>query len=184
MPIPREERGDEKPKTLVIGLSRGGMIDSSTPVQHAIKKKAGKYGSLDAPLVVAVNVTDEFFDKGDEMSVLFGPQQVTFTPDRPDLPGRLTRKADGVWIKGGYKPRYTRLAAVLIFRDIAPWNLHGAPNCLYVNPHAEYTRLPDVLYRLPHARGVETQVPEAYEIQWSEDGENIGRLFGVDESDR
>ena len=182
-PIRRERRGDDRPKTLVIGPARSGMIDSSTPVQHAIQKKAGKYGRLDAPLVVAVNARDGFLDEDDEMSALFGKEQVTFTPDRPDLPVRLTRKGDGVWIKGDYEPRYTRLAAVLIFRDIAPWNLRGAPNCLYVSPHAEYTRLPDVLYRLPHAKAVETQVPEAYEIQRSE-GENIGRLFGVCESDR
>ena len=183
VPLRLEKRGDGRPKTLVIGPARSGMVDSSTPVQHAIQKKAGKYGHLDAPLVVAVNVRDSFFDEDDEMQALFGKEQVTFTRDRPDLPVRLTRKADGVWIKGGYKPRYTRLAAVLTFRDTAPWNLCDAPNCLYVNPQIDYTRLPDVLYRLPHARAVETQVSNEYEIQRFE-GENIGRLFGVCSADR
>ena len=154
------------------------MIDSSTPVQHAIQKKAGKYGHLDAPLVVAVNVRDSIFDEDDEMQALFGKEQVTFTRDRPDLPVRLTRKADGVWIKGGYRPRYTRLAAVLIFRNIAPWNLCDAPNCLYVNPQIDYTTLPDVLYRLRHARAVETQLSNEYKIQRFK-GEDIGRLFGA-----
>ena len=117
------------------------------------------------------------------MGALFGKEQVTFTKDRPDLPVKLTRRADGVWIKGGYKPRYTRLAAVLIFRDIAPWNLCDAPNCLYVNPYVDYTKLPDVLYRLPHARARETKISHEYEIQWFE-GENIGRLLGICETDR
>ena len=179
-PLPPEKRGDGRPRTLVIGPARSGMIDSSTPVQRAVQKKAGKYGRLDAPLVVAVNARGPFFDKDGEMEALFGKEQVTFFKDRPDLPVKLTRKADGVWIQGGYKPRYTRLAAVLIFRDIAPWNLCDAPNCLYVNPFVDYTKLPDVLYRLPHARARETKIPHEYEIQWF-DGENIGQLLGVGE---
>ena len=182
-PLPPERRGDGRRGTLVIGPARSGMIDSSTPVQRAIQKKAGKYGHLDAPLVVALNARDSFFDKDDEMQALFGKEQVTFTKDYPDLPVKLTRKADGVWIQGGYKPRYTRLAAVLIFRDIAPWNLCDAPNCLYVNPYIDYTTLPEVLYRLPHARARETQIPHEYEIQWFE-GEHISRLFSIWETDR
>ena len=179
-PLPPEKRGYSRPRTLVIGPARSGMIDSSTPVQSAIQKKAKKYGRLDAPLVVAANVIAPFFDQDDEIAVLFGKEQITFFKNRPDLPVKLTRKADGVWIQGGYKPRYTRLAAVLIFRDIAPWNLCDARSCLYVNPDVDYTKLPDVLYRLPHARALETKIPHQYEIQWFE-GENIGQLLGVGE---
>lgn len=177
-PLPPERRGDARPKSLVSGPARSGMIDISTPIQRAIQKKARKYGHLDAPLVVAVNARDAFLDEDDEIQALFGKEQVTFTRDRPDLPVKLTRKADGVWIKGGYKPRYTRLDGVLIFRNISPWNLCDSSNCLYVIPHLEYTGIPDVLYRLSHARLVETQVPHQYEIKRFK-GENIGRLFGV-----
>ena len=178
LPLPPDKRGDGTLRTLVMGPSRSGVIDSSTPVQHAIQKKAGKYGHLDAPFVVAINARDFFFDKDNEMGALFGKEQVTFIKNRPDLPVKLTRKADGVWIQGGYKPRYTRLAAVLIFHDIAPWNLSDARNCLYVNPYLDYTKLPPVLYRLPHARACETKILHEQKIQWFE-GENIGRLLGV-----
>ena len=183
VPLPPEKRGDGRLRTLVIGPARSGMIDSSTPVQDAVRKKAKKYRHLNAPLVVAVNARDFFFDKDDEMGALFGKEQVTFIKDRPDLPVKLTRKDDGVWIQGGYKPRYTRLSAVLIFHDITPWNLCDAPNCLYVNPYLDYTKLPDVLYRLPHARALETNIPHKYEIRWFE-GENIGRQFGICETER
>ena len=63
---------------------------------------------------------------------------------------------------------------LLMFRDLAPWNLCVVPNCLYVNPFADDMKLPNVLYQLPHAVGHEG------EIQWVE-GENIGRLLGVGE---
>ncbi len=171
-PIPPEKRGDGKSRTLVIGPARCEGVDSSTPVRRAAKKKARKYGCLDAPLVVAANVRDFSFDKDDEMEALFGKERISYVEERPDRPLKISRKPDGVWIQGGYQPRYTRLAAVLIFRDIAPWNLCDAPTCLYVNPFTGDKRLPDVLYRLPHARAHED------EIQWF-DGENVGQLLGV-----
>ena len=182
-PLPLEQRGDGRPRTLVLGPARSGMVDSSTPVQRALQKKAGKYGHLDGPLVVAVNVRDPFFDEDDELQALFGKEQVTFTRDRPDLPVKLTRKADGVWIKGGYKPRYTRLAAVLILRDIAPWNLCDAPNCLYVNPFIDYRSLPNVLYRIRHAIACETQTSNEYKIQRFE-GDNFGHILGAFKAER
>ena len=183
VPLGLKHRGDGRPKTIVIGPARGGTIDSSTPVQRAIQKKAKKYGHLDAPLVVAVNAKDAFFDEDDETQALFGKEQVIFTRDRPDLPVKLTHKADGVWIKGGYKPRYTRLAAVLMFRNISPFNLCKAPSCLYVNPNLEHTRLPDVLYRISHAILAETEVSNEYEVRRFR-RENIGRLFGLGEAEK
>ncbi|MCY4614723.1 MAG: hypothetical protein OXB94_14030, partial [Nitrospira sp.] len=72
------------------------------------------------------------------------------------------------------QPRYTRLDAVWMFSNVVPWNLCSMSNCLYVNPFARDMKLPDVLYRLPHARAHE------YEIRWSE-GENIGQMFGIGE---
>ena len=60
-PLPPEKRGYGRPRTLVKGPARSGMIDRSTPVQSAIQKKAKKYGRLDAPLVVAANVIAPFF---------------------------------------------------------------------------------------------------------------------------
>ena len=174
-PIAPEKRGDGRLRTLVIGPARSGEVDSSTPIQRAVQKKAQKYGHLDGPFVVAANVRrDIFLDKDAEMEALFGKEQITFFKDRPDLSPKLGRKPDGVWIQGGPQPRYTRLTAVWIFRDITPWNLCNAPNCLYINPFEDDMKLPDVLYRLSYARAHED------EMQWFEGG-NIGRLIGVGE---
>lgn len=176
LPIAPEKRGYNKSRRLVIGPARTEMVDSSTPVHRAVRKKARKYGRLDAPLVVATNVCDPFFDKTDEVEVLFGKEQITYFEERPDLPTKLVRKPDGVWIQGGSKPRYTRLAAVWMFRDIAPWNL-GARNCLYANPFIGDMELPEILYRFPHARAHEERIGD---LQYFE-GENIGQLLSVGE---
>ena len=85
-PIAPEKRGDDRTRTLVIGPARTEGCDSSTPIQRAVQKKASKYGRLDAPLVVAVNVSDPFLDKNAEMEALFGKEQVTYFEERPGLP--------------------------------------------------------------------------------------------------
>ncbi len=145
----------ERP-TVVLGPGRSGML-SPTPVQDAIQKKAKKY-DLDAPLLVAVNVCILGFSEHEELEVLFGKEQYTIVMDCPDIPGKFTREPDGVWVRRGPPhTRYTRLKGVIMFRNISPWNLR-APCCLYVNPFTGDMKLPDVLYRLPHARAHEGKI--------------------------
>ena len=109
----------ERP-TVVFGPGRTGML-SSTPVQDAIKKKANKYKSLDAPLLVAVNVCIPGFSEDEELEVLFGKEQYTIDAGRLDIPGRYTREPDGVWVRRGPPhTRYTRLKGVIMFRNISP----------------------------------------------------------------
>ena len=171
IPIAPERRGGGRSQPLVIGPARTETIDCSTSVQHAILKKANKYGQLDSPLVVAVNVRNPFFDKVDEIEALFGKEQVVYYEDRPDRSSKLSRKPDGVWIQGGHQPRYKRLSAVLVFRDLVPWNLRDVPTCFYVNPFTGGDmKLPEVLYRLPYARAHKD------EIHWF-GGENIGQIL-------
>jgi len=172
LPIPSGKRGIRS-RTLVMGPARGGLVDSSTPIQRSVIKKAKKYGPLNAPLVVAANVKrDIFLDRDSEMEALFGKLRVTFFKNRPNSTPELDREPDGVWIQGGYKPRYKKLSAVWIFNDITPWNLCDAANCLYINPYDEVTKLPAVVYRLSYASA------RGDRMQWFE-GENIGQLLGV-----
>ena len=126
--------------------------DASPEVQTAVSRKAGKYGHLPAPLIVAANVLDVRFDREAEVAALFGQEQIRYFPDRPDIPDQLIRKPDGVWVKGGYKARYTRLAGVIMFNGFLPWSPRGSV-CLYINPFIDNRDLPKPLYKLPHAIG-------------------------------
>ena len=105
------------------------------------------------------------------MEALFGKEQIVYYEDRPDLSAKLSREPDGVWIQGGYQPRYTRLSAVWLFRDLVPWKLREVATCFYVNPFAGEMKPPAVLYRLPHARA------HGDKIHWF-GGENVGQILG------
>ncbi len=118
------------------------------PIQEALKEKVRKYRKLDAPLVVAVNARDMFYNgRENDMEVLFG---------RDCKPG--------VW------PRDSQVGAVLRFQRIDLWNLwHNPSACLYINPYNINAVLPDALFRLPHAKGCDG------EMKWFE-GEDIAQL--------
>ena len=145
--------------------------DASPQVQKRVSNKARKYGDLDAPLIVAANVLDARFDREAEVAVLFGQEQFRYTPDRPEIPDQLIRKPDGVWIKGGYKPRYTRLAGVILFNGLHPRDPRGSV-CLYINPFRSSINLPEPLYKLPHAIG------EDGRLNWVE-GIDIETLLAI-----
>ena len=119
LPKSPAKRGAGSTRTIGIGPTKSGFEDCSTPVKNALVKKARKYGEPDAPYVVAINAHD-INDRIDEMDALFGKEQFIFRTDKPGDTPEASREPDGVWITGGPAPRYTRLAAVLLFRGIAP----------------------------------------------------------------
>ena len=166
-PLSVEMRGDNDSRIQLFGPIRSAMVDPVTPVKRAVLEKARRYGELDAPLVVAVNVLVPSFDSREtEFAALFGREQVTYVQNRPDIPVELTREPDGVWVQHGPQPRYTRLYGVMMFNAIRPWNL-SASVCLYLNPFVDDTGLPEALYRLSYAMGCDG------EMKWFE-GEDVG----------
>ena len=50
VPMSPGKRRDHRSRTLIIGPARSEMVDCSTSVQRAVRKKAGKYGPLNARL--------------------------------------------------------------------------------------------------------------------------------------
>jgi hypothetical protein len=124
------------------------VVDNHTPLKRAIVQKAGKYGQLTAPYIVAVNAP-ELDDREDEMQALFGAGRYSIDLADIDSETKFSREPDGVWIGPGHRPRYRRLDGVLIFRGVSPWSL-DRPTCLYLNPYVS-ARLPSALLQLPYA---------------------------------
>lgn len=153
VPISSGQLEGKESRDLIIGPLMGTyMGDASFEVQKRVSKKAGRYRLLDAPLIVAANVVDIRFDREAERAALFGPEQIRYFPNNPEIPDQLIRKPAGVWVEGGHKPRYTRLAGVIMFDGFYPRDPRGSV-CLYVNPFIDEPELPKPLYRLPHAKG-------------------------------
>jgi hypothetical protein len=107
-------------------------INPHLAIKTAIEGKAGRYGELDLPYVVAVNAFDQFARPESVVDALFGTEGVAATED-----GRLRqfRNPDGVW-RGAGGPVYRRVSAVLSTERLGLWDLGQRSMRLIANPWA------------------------------------------------
>jgi hypothetical protein len=156
------------------GLSyMDGFVDSSTPIRKAITAKAGRYGDLELPYVIAVNALDEAsVDVIDIMNALFGEEKciVSSGEDGGISGAGITRVPNGAWTSES-GPRNTRVSAVLLAVLLYPWTVGSAVVRLIHNPWA---RRPysSPLTCLPQG------IPEDSAIKWLE-GKSLHELLGL-----
>ncbi len=174
-PIPKRPEARGRPGVRPIGMRSSGAqsVDHRTPIRDAIVEKAGRYGEIDLPYIVAVNALEPV-DETDIMEALFGKEQYTisFSDEEPAEPtaSRMSRVLDGAWTSS-QGPRNTRVSAVLLATRLSPWNVPRAHLRLYHNPWAQ--RLYDsVLTRLPQA------VPQGGHLR-PLDGESVSEIFSL-----
>lgn len=142
---------------LILGQNIGARwVDHRTPIREAIIKKSRKYGELEFPLIVALNVIGLMIDEIDIGEALFGKEGfiISLNPDTRNFSGetKLIRKPDGAWTSPR-GPRYKRVSAVLFANNISYTNISKAEILLVHNPWAKrplrsvLTRLPQVIAR-------------------------------------
>lgn len=146
-PIPKNEaRG--KPDVRSIGGKMDDALRLVAPhirIKKSIQDKATKYGNLDLPYIVAINVTDEFMvDDIDIANALFGEEQLTTILSRNKVIGhKFSRKPNGVWYSlNGAQNR--RVSAALFVVNLTPGNITKITPVLWHNPWANYPLSPDI----------------------------------------
>jgi hypothetical protein len=171
IPLKLEKRG-KSANLIGVGNMAVGWVDSWSPIRDAVKFKGSKYGPLEKPLLIAVNLNSSALDKIDEMQALYGQEQFVFEVENPDKEPRMERAPNGVWYnKKG--PQYTRVSGVWIFNDLHPSSISVRKQTIYFNPWATHP-LPDSLKYFPHA------VPENNKMSWLE-GVSFSELYGLSE---
>lgn len=147
IPLSAAKRGRSR---RLIGMydAGGGVVDHWNPLRKAIRKKGERYGELDKPLLIAVNLDSGFLDRIDERQALFGQEEFVFRVGDPNAELRFRRKQNGAWI-GQNGPEYTRVSGAWIFNDIQASAIVGKRNTIYFNPWASHA-LTDSLKIFPH----------------------------------
>lgn len=110
----------------------GGIIHPEVAIKSAVEGKAGRYGDIDLPLVIAVNALEEFAKIDDAIDALFGTTSVVVREGQEPQP---IRNADGAW-RGPAGPVYTRSSAVLFVERLSAWSVGQRSLHLIVNPWA------------------------------------------------
>lgn len=172
IPIKPDRRGGNQ---RVIGVLSGGVrwINGWEPIRDALRSKGNRYGELDKPLVVAVNVDAFNLDKIDEMQALFGQEEYVFIQGEADGQPEMRRQLNGLWY-GRQGPVYTRISGAWLFGALTPWNIVSRKNTLYFNPWTAI-ELPEILKSLNHAFENEGK------MNWVETM-SLGKLLGLSDS--
>jgi len=172
-PIPKSTALRGKPGVRPIGMQFYGFhfVESVSAIRGALIKKAKRYGDLDLPYVIAVNILDYDADRIDFVDALFGNEQFIMgvNPNGIVMEPKMIRKPNGLWYSTN-GPRYTRVSAVIFAEHIMPWSLPRAFLCLYHNPWAK-KKYSSILTRLPQA------IPKG-EMEWRQ-GETVGSILGL-----
>jgi hypothetical protein len=148
IPMKPEARG--RPRRLIGMRNFGaGWIDGWTPIRNAILNKGRRYGELDLPLVVAVNVDTFNLNPIDEAQALFGHEQFIFTAGEHQNEPRFERAPNGAW-HGPKGPRGRRCSGAWLFSNLSPYTLARRRQTLYLNPWAHLS-VPVNFLKMPHA---------------------------------
>lgn len=127
----------EHTRAIVDNSMEGGMVAPEGILREAIARKAGHYGDMNRPYMLAINSLDWTADEIAFEEALFGKEYVTFSHPESEGGPALGRMPNGVWIERT-GPINTRLSAVLTFHELAPSNVPRVPAVLYHNPWARH----------------------------------------------
>lgn len=134
-PVKREARGKPR-RALGIGPIQAGYADDIGQLASTLKKKAGKYGHPQIPMVMAVQCLSAFMEQIDIEQALFGHEVVQVSAEDTQE-ARLFRKRDGFWAGAG-GPRNQRVSGVLISVGLHSANIGRVAPALWINPWANH----------------------------------------------
>ncbi len=122
--IPPDEEITHEESSRIIGYTTGAAVwsEAADRIKNSIKKKKSRYGNLEHPLTIALNLQGDFISRRDVEDALLGPQQVSFPVGRSPGPSTWSRSGDGVFGCAA-QPRSTGLCTVLVALKLHPWTL-------------------------------------------------------------
>ncbi len=137
-PIPKSPEARGKPGVRPLGYRMFGpeYVNSWEGIVGALRSKATRYGELDLPYVVAVNVIDDFADDVDIVEALFGQEEVLIRGAvGQGFQTEYRRRPNGLWA-GPTGPVHTGVSAILAVENFTYWDIARTAPVLWHNPWA------------------------------------------------
>lgn len=108
-------------KARTIGMFSSGarMVSTSGDLDRVLKKKAGRYGTLDKPLIVAVTTSDFTTRLNALTTALFGEEATVINRNDPSVPARYTRVPNGIWRNHPNRWTNTGMSGVILIPDLS-----------------------------------------------------------------
>jgi len=130
-PVPRRRsRGATGPSRAIAGRMLAPLsIQPQEPIRNAVLGKAGRYGELDAPYIVALNAMSDYADADSTIDALFGSPAVMVRSTLDGFEERPGRTPDGAWMgRAGPVNRRERGALDRAPVAVEPWPTPGEAN--------------------------------------------------------
>lgn len=160
-PAPKGPEFRGQPGVRPVGVTmpaEGRQLRTQDDIRAAIEGKGTKYGELDHPLLVAVNVLDDLCHRDDVLSALFGDEQIiAIRREDGSFREEWGRDQNGAW-RGRRGPRNEFVSAVSITHQLSPSILRSRSVEVIHNPWAERPLsldgllLPQVTFSIPDGR--------------------------------
>ncbi len=138
-PIPRgASRGKTERGRAIATRSLAPLtVQPQEPIRKSIIKKAGRYGELSAPYVIAVNAMGEYARYDSAVDAVFGSPATSVQLTDQGSEVHDCRAKDGVWL-GQKDPKNTRVSAILSTERLTPWSVGQRRMRLIINPWATH----------------------------------------------
>lgn len=151
IPRPEANRGNPDAKTIGVGPGAGGSTNTVAVTEKIAEKATEKKSNqLDAPLLIAAKVMDDFYDvREDAVPTLLGWPE---SNDPSCVAVGTKRRSPGVWLDRNGQPQYRSLHAVWMFERMptcSPSPTAHLDSALVINPTIA-VKLPQPFYRLSH----------------------------------
>jgi len=136
-------------------------VETATRLRNAVVGKASKYGHLDVPFIIAVNLKDQlnYFGPDDWIDVqnaLLGDEIcLVSVMTNGSTVSRNCRNGNGAWW-GPDGPRHTQVSALLLACGLGPWSIASETPVVVHHPRA----------KMPLSAGL-LPLPKAFlDLQW------------------
>lgn len=168
-PIPRTDRV-ARGRAIGVQTGSGWSRTPGAALRQAMEKKAGRYGALDLPFVIAVNGLDGSGDRYDVMAALLGVEVVRIRLGQGADAATTDRTWDGLWTHPERGARNVGVSAVIVFDGLGAWTPSKRGLTVF-NPWAKHalTSMPIDTDRLR---------PEG-DLFREEEGRTFGQLIGL-----
>jgi len=140
LPVSPQKRGHPEHRPLgLYGPGEVRLVDNRTPLRDKLCQKAGHYGRLRRPLLIAINAAGRHLDGIDVTEALFGKESWAFSPLADELNEPVFRRVPNGALFGPKGPRNRNVSAALFVSSLLPWTVASAQPVTYHNPWARYT---------------------------------------------
>lgn len=152
-PMPRSANARMTPVRRALGAfipDAASFVDDITPLRDALSEKGSKYGKLNHPLVIAINIGSGFHDDEDTEQALYGGVGWRINIDDPDAEATPVLTDPGYWGWPG-RPAHDHVAGILLAGSMHYSRVARYAPTFWLHPYAAQAIAPLPNWRVARA---------------------------------